>query len=342
MLRFENIEFLYGLLLIPVFIFVYWMMKRWKTKAMKSLGDLPIISRLISGLSRSRPVLKFIILMLAYVFLIIGIANPQIGSKLKEAKRKGIDLVIALDVSNSMLAEDITPNRLERAKQAVSKLISRLEGDRVGMIIFAGNAYLQLPITTDYAAAKMFLSTISTKTVPAQGTAIGKAIETAVNAFDDNDHSKAIVIITDGENHEDDAIEQARLASEKGIKVYTLGMGLAEGAPIPIYNKFGNQEGFKKDNQNQTVITKLNETMLQQIASAGNGIYVRANNTKAGLDKIFDKINEMEETEFEAQIYSDYEDRFQYLIGAAVLLLILETIIVERKSKWAGKINLFG
>ncbi len=342
MLKFEHIEFLYGFLMIPAFIFIFWMMMNWKKRAFKRFGDGHLLSRLMPKYSKSRPVLKFMILLFAFCFLVLGLANPQLGSKLEEVKRKGIDLVIALDLSNSMLAEDIKPNRLERSKQAISKLIDRLDGDRIGIVVFAGKAYLQLPITSDYAAAKLFLSTINTKIIPTQGTAIGEAISKAVNSFDDNDHSKAIVVITDGENHEGDAMEQARLAAEQGIFVYTIGMGLPEGSPIPVYNKYGNQTGFKKDKQNNTIITKLNETMLQQIAAAGNGTYVQANNAKAGLDKIFDEINKLEETEFESKVFSDYEDRFQWLLALALVLLVFEIFINDKKSKLADRIKLFG
>ncbi len=342
LLRFEHIEFLYALLLIPLFIILFLWMMNWKRRAFKRFGDWDIFSKLIPFYSKTRAITKFVILILAYTFLIFGIANPQVGSKLQEVERSGIDIMIALDVSNSMLSEDIQPNRLERAKKSISDLIDGLSGDRIGIVIFAGRAYLQLPITTDYAAAKLFLSTISPDIVPTQGTAIGQAIDLAMNSFDENDHSKAIIVITDGENHEGDAVEQASLAAEKDIDVYAIGMGLPEGAPIPILNKYGNKTGYKKDREGKTVITKLNETMLKQIASAGNGIYVTANNSNAGLDNIFDEIEEMEKTEFESRVFSDYEDRFQYFIGLAVLLLVLELIILDRKSKWSEKFKLFG
>lgn len=342
MIRFENIEYLYLLLVIPLFIIIFIVMINWKKKALKRFGETSLLNRLMPSSSKSRPVLKFIMLMLACVFLVFGVANPQVGSKLEEMKRKGIDMIIALDVSNSMLAEDIEPNRLERAKQAISKLIDRLKGDRIGIIIFAGKAYLQLPITTDYAAAKLFLSSINTEIVPAQGTAIGEAIQTAVSSFDDNDHSKAVIIITDGENHEGNAVEEAKVANDENILIYAIGMGSIEGGPIPLYNKYGNKLGFKKDRTGNIVITKLDEQLLQQIASAGGGIFVRADNAKAGLNRIFDKINQMEETEFESKVYSDYEDRFQYLLGFALILILIEFFIADRKSKWAGRIKLFG
>lgn len=340
MLRLENSYFLYGLILIPFFIILFLLLLRWKRKALKRFGTMSVINRLIPDFSKERTILKFIFLIIAYVFLIIGLANPQIGSKLVKGERKGIDIMIALDVSNSMLAEDIQPNRLEKAKQAISKLIDKLKNDRIGIIVFAGKAYTQLPITSDYAAAKMFLSTIDPTIVPMQGTAISEAIRLATKSFNDENHNKAIIIITDGEDHEGQAIEETKQAVDVGISVFTIGMGLPDGSPIPLYN--GNKQlGYKKDKNGNTVVTKLNESILQQIASEGNGIYVRANNTSAGLRTIFQKINKIEKKEYENRIFSDFESRFQYFIGITIILLIIELLIVERKSKWSGKIKLF-
>jgi Ca-activated chloride channel family protein len=292
--------------------------------------------------SSSKPVLKFLLVLLASTFLIIGIVDPQIGSKLENIKREGIDLYLVLDVSNSMLAEDIKPNRLERSKLAISTLIDKLQGDRVGIIIFAGNAYKQLPLTTDYSAAKLFLSAVDTKIVPTQGTAIGEAIEMAALSFGDTEHNKAIIVITDGENHEDDAIQAATYANELGINVFTIGMGLPEGAPIPLYNKYGVQTGFKKDKKNTTVITKLNEDMLRQIAAAGGGAYARANNASSGLKRIFEDINAIDKKEIETRQFTDYEDRFQIFLGLAVFLLLLELLVADRKTRWAKKFDFFG
>jgi Ca-activated chloride channel family protein len=342
MFRFEHTDFLWALLLIPALTAVFIWMMMWKKRALKRFGEWTLVQRLLPGLSRSRLITKFVLLMIAYGFLIIGIANPQIGSKLVEGERKGIDIMIALDVSNSMLAEDIKPSRLEMSKQAISKLVDNLGNDRIGIVIFAGNAYMQLPITTDYSAAKMFLTNIDTKIVPTQGTAIGEAIEMSEEAFDDETHSRAIIVISDGENHEDDALDASKKASEKGIIVYTVGMGLPEGAPIPEYNKYNQMVGYKKDRDGSTVVTKLNEPMLQQIASAGKGVYVRANNSQSGLKTILEEINKLEKTKFESKMFSDYEDRFQYFIAVSLIFLLLELFIFERKSKWLSKINFFG
>jgi len=275
------------------------------------------------------------------LYFVLALANLQTGSKLEEVKREGIDLFIAIDVSNSMLAEDIAPNRLERAKQSINRLVDKLEGDRIGIIVFAGKAYIQLPLTTDYAAAKLFLSTISTDLVNSQGTAIGEAIETAVNAFDENEHNKAIVIISDGEDHEENAVEAAEEARKKGITIYTIGMGLAEGTPIPVYNQYGKRTGFKKDADNNTIVTKLNEAMLQQIAAAGEGSYIRASNSTTGLQTVFNQINQMEKSEIDSKIFTDYEDQFQWFIGLALLLLVIEMLLSTSRKKWEKMFNFF-
>jgi len=342
MIKFANTEYFYALALVLVFILLYWFYNSWKKRAKKSFGDEQVIDNLMPKVSESKPLLKFILIVIAFIFIVIGLVDPQIGSKLEKVKREGIDLMLVLDVSNSMLAEDIKPNRLERSKMAISSLIDKLQGDRIGIVIFAGNAYKQLPLTTDYSAAKLFLSAVDTKVVPTQGTAIGEAIEMASESFDEQEHNKAIIIITDGENHEDDAVEAATAATEMDIRVFTIGMGLPEGTPIPLYNNYGSQTGFKKDKDGQTVITKLNEDMLRQIAAAGNGAYARANNTTTGLRKIFDDISEIEKKEIETKQFTDYEHRFQiYLIGA-LLFLIIELLIATRKSSWAKKFDFFG
>jgi Ca-activated chloride channel family protein len=342
MIRFAHTEYFYLLLLIPVFIGIYLMWNSWRKKALKRFGDVKVIQVLMPRFSGSRPLIKFIVLLTAYIFFVVGIADPQVGSRLEKVKRTGIDLFLVLDVSNSMLAEDIRPNRLDRAKMAINRLVDRLQGDRIGIVVFAGHAYKQLPLTTDYAAAKLFLSAVDTKIVPTQGTAIGEAINMAVESFDDNKHNKAIVVITDGENHEDDAVGAAKAAAEKGIKVFTIGMGLPDGAPIPIYDRNGNRLGFKKDKQGKTVVTKLNEDMLRQIAAAGDGSYVRANNATTGLSKVLDDINKIQKQEIETRQFTDYEDRFQIFLAMALILLLVELLIADRKGKLTDKFDLFG
>lgn len=341
MFQLENTYYLYALGLIPVFIIIYWLMNRWKKKALASFGSLAIIQQLFPDVSTAKRTTKFVLYTLAFALVIIGIVNPQVGTKLEEVKRKGADLMICLDVSNSMNAEDLQPSRLEKAKQAIFKLVNKLEGDRLGVIVFGGEAYVQLPITTDYSAAKLFLESINTDMIPTQGTAIGTAIELAVESFGkDEGKNKAIVIITDGENHEDDAIKAAEAAAEKGIAVHTIGMGAADGAPIPVYRN-GVKEGYRKDKDGNTVVTKLNEQILQEIAAAANGIYVRASNADAGLNSVLSAIDKLEKKQFDSKMYSDYEDRFQWFIAAALLLLLIELFLSERKSKLYQRLNLF-
>ncbi len=317
------------------------MTNRWRKKALESYGDIAIIQQLFPDVSKAKRIWKFILFLFAFSLVIIGIVNPQSGTKLEEVKRKGADIMICLDVSNSMKAEDLQPNRLEKAKQSISKLVDKLEGDRIGIIVFGGEAYVQLPITTDYAASKLFLESINTDMIPTQGTAIGAAINLAVESFGkDEGKNKAILIITDGENHEDDAVKAAEAAAEKGITINTIGMGSVDGAPIPIY-KNNVREGFRKDKNGNTIMTKLNEQTLKEIATAGNGIFIRATNSDSGLNYVMDAINKLEKKEFESKMYSDYEDRFQWFIAAAFILLLIETFLTERKSKLYEQLNLF-
>lgn len=291
--------------------------------------------------SGSRPAIKFSILVLAVLFFIVGIARPQFGSKLKTEKREGVELIIALDVSNSMLAEDIQPNRLERAKRAISRLIDRLKDDKIGLIVFAGDAYTQLPITTDYNSAKLFLAAVNTEIVPKQGTAIGTAIDLGMHSFAPNSEAnKAIIIITDGENHEDDAVSIATAASEAGIIIHTIGMGLPQGTPIPIYTN--GQKDYRKDRDGKPVVTKLNEQMLEQISAAGDGIYVRANNAQVGLNALFNEIEKMEKAELESRVYSEYDDQFQYFFAIGLALLLIDFLILERRNKYLKDFKLFG
>jgi Ca-activated chloride channel family protein len=270
------------------------------------------------------------------------LANPQFGSKLEEVKRKGVDIIVALDVSNSMLCEDIRPSRLERAKQALSRLLDKLQNDRIGIIVFAGEAYVQLPITTDYGAAKLFLPGIEPDMIPTQGTAIGSAIDMAVKSFTGNDkRNKALIIITDGENHEDNAVEAVKNAAENGIITYTIGMGSPDGGPIPVYHN-GVQVDFKKDQSGTTVITKLDEAMLREIAANGKGEFVRATNSDDGLSLILDKVNKIDKKEFGSKVYTEYEDKFQYFLAAGLIILIFEFFISTKRSEWLRRLNLFG
>lgn len=340
MFRFAHTYYFYLAALIPVFTALLVLFLLWKKRTLDRYGDRVVIGQLMPEYSSVKSTLKFVLVMLAMLSLIFALANPQTGSRLEKVKRKGIDLMICLDVSNSMLAQDIKPDRLERAKQSISRLIDNLDGDRIGIIVFAGKAYTQLPITTDYAAAKMFTSTINTNIVAVQGTALADAIELASNSFGESKRNRAMIIITDGEDHQGNTLEQAEAAVQKGIAIYTIGMGLPEGVPIPQYN--GNvMTGYKKDRDGQTVMTRLDETLLQQIASLGKGMYVRANNSETGLNKILDDINKIQKTEIEEKQFSDYETRFQYFVGLALILLILDLFVFERKTSWLKRIKPF-
>lgn len=342
MFRIANPEYLYLYALLPVFILFFILLRRWKSKSLLKFGETAVISKLLYNVSSSKPYLKFVLLMLAFSSLVFALSRPQLGTKLEEVKRQGVDVMIALDVSNSMNAEDIRPSRLERSKQAIYRLIDQLQGDRIGLVVFAGQAYVQLPITTDYGAAKLFLATINTSMLPTQGTAIGSAIEKSVASIGDSArHNSAIIVITDGENHEDDAIEAAKAAVEKGIVVHTIGMGSPGGSPIPVYR--GNaKSGFLQDRSGNTVITKLDDAMLQQIADAGKGKFVRATNSDDGIGLIMNEINGMEKKEFASKLFTDYEDQFQYFLGLALLFLLLEFVISERRSEFIARLNLFG
>lgn len=341
MLRLENIEYLYALLLIPIFVLIYFLIRRSRLKSLRKFGDSLLVSGLHPEVSKYKPTIKFILRMFAVAFLVFAIANPQIGSKLIEVKREGVDVVIALDVSYSMLAEDIKPNRLERAKRAISRLVDNLKGDRIGLIVFAGNAYIQLPMTTDYSAAKLFLHTIDTDVVSVQGTAIGAAIELAIDKFHtDDDKRKALIIITDGENHEDDAYAMAGEAAENGFVVYTIGMGTVQGGPIPIY-KNGQRVNFLKDEHGETVVSKLDATILQEVATAGNGKFIRSGENDPNLSDLLEEISEMDKKEFDSKRFADYEDRFQYLIASAFFFLFIDVLLSGKKNKYIASMNLF-
>jgi len=341
MFRLEYSYFLYLLLLIPAFVLLYLLIRRQRLRLLDNYGELELISRLFPDVSSYKPVVKFALMMTSLFLLILGVANPQIGSRLAEIKREGVDVVICLDVSNSMKAEDVKPNRLERAKQMVSRLVDKLMGDRVGIIVFAGEPYIQLPMTTDYSAAKLFLSFVDTDLIPVQGTAIGSAIGMALDNFKVEDNKrKAMIIITDGENHEDDALGAAAEAAKNGYVVHTIGMGTLAGGPIPLYNN-GVKAGLMKDRDGSVVTTKMDPQMLQQIASAGGGQFTLAGDSDPDLSKIVEKIAKMDKKEYESKLFSDYEDRFQLFIGAALLFLIAELILSERKNKYLTKLKLF-
>ena len=339
MFRFAQPEYLFLLLIVPVLwlLFIY---ARIRTKKnLKKFGRISVLFSLMPDVSKYKPSVKFTIQSLAFIVLIFLIARPQFGSKLEKVKKQGVEIMIALDVSNSMLAKDITPNRLEKAKMMLSKLVDELDNDKVGLIVFAGDAYTQLPITSDYVSAKMFLNSIDPKMVPTQGTAIGRAISTAMNSFSPNTEAdKAIIVITDGENHEDDAVGIAREAAKKGIKVDVIGIGSQQGVPIP---KGNNDNDFIKDNEGNVVITKLNEAMGQEIAKAGEGIYVRADNTSSATRALSEEVKKMKKADIESKVYSEYDEQFQGLAWIALILLLVDVFILDRKNSWLKKVNFF-
>jgi Ca-activated chloride channel family protein len=332
MIKFAHSEYLYALTMLPILILLFfWAMRQYR-RSLQQFGTLSLLQRLMPGAARYKRTMKFTLFIIAFSLLVLGLANPQFGSKLEEVKRQGVDIFICLDVSNSMKAEDIKPNRLEKAKREILQLLDKFENDRIGIIVFAGKAYLQLPLTTDYSAARLFLSTIDVDIVPVQGTAIGSAIRLAMQSFVEREKKhKVIIVITDGENHEDDAIAAANDAANDGIIVHTIGMGSPLGAPIPVYQN-GIQMGFKKDGEGNIVITKLDNAALQQIAQAGNGKYIGAANNQNELDEIFKEVQAMEKKEIGAKVFTEYEDRFQYLLFMAFVFFTLESFISERKN----------
>ena len=341
MLRFANAYILWALVLVPLLIIIFMLVRRWKKKALASFGDKGVISRIMPQVSSSRPTLKFIFFIVAYTLLIIGIADPQVGNHIDEVKKKGADIMIVLDVSNSMLSQDYAPSRLENAKRALAQLIDNLHEDRIGIIVFAGEPYVQMPITTDYSAAKIFLNTINTGMVPVQGTAIGAALDLGVKSFDYKDGTgKAIILMTDGENHEDDAITAAQNAHDKGVVVHVIGFGSPQGAPVPIYDN-GKQVGFHLDSAGHTVISKLNEDMCKQVAVAGNGVYIRATDANSGLGIVMDQIHKMKQKTYDSKSFKDFEDRFQFFIAIALFLFIAEFFISNRKSLRLSNLKLF-
>ena len=334
MFQFSHQEYLYALALIPVFAILFVLVLLARKNRLQRFGEVELLARLMPDASTRKPVVKFVLLMIAYTFIVTGVAGPKYGTKLLETKRTGSEIIIALDVSNSMMAEDIQPNRLERAKQAVSRLIDRLGDNKIGMIVFAGEAYTQLPITTDYVSAKMFLSTISPDIVPVQGTAIGSAINLAVNSFSPaSEAGKAIVVITDGENHEDNPVQAAEEALKRGVSIYAIGVGSTQGTPIPVRTASG-QRDFMKDRAGNTVMSKLDEKTLQETAMAGKGVYVRATTANMGLNNVYDEINKLEKAEYEAKIYTDFAEMFQWPFGVALVFLLAELLISNRKNRF--------
>lgn len=339
MFRFANPEYLITLWLIPALIFLFIIFNRNRKRLLEKFADKEIHKVIFYSFSSAKTKLKFAIILVVLSLLIIAFANPQVGTKMTEVKQTGIDVYILLDVSRSMAAEDIKPNRLEKAKYQISNLIQKLRGDRIGLIVFSGEAYIQFPLTTDYSAANLFLSAVDFNSVPQPGTAIASAINMGVQSFDSASTDKAIILITDGEDHEGDIDAAIKKAVEKGIKIYTIGLGSPDGLPIPIYDNRGNQIGYKKDNAGQTVLTKLNEDILEKIADKGNGKYYRGNNYEDYLDKIYNDLSALEKAEFGVKKVTDYEDRFYYFLIPAIILLVIELFITDKRSPFFTRLN---
>ncbi|MBQ5387834.1 MAG: VWA domain-containing protein [Paludibacteraceae bacterium] len=330
MFRFANIEMLWWLVTLPVFVVAYIVATQRKRRQLEAFGDSELMAQLMPDASQSRPIVKFSLLMAALVLLIIAAARPQYGQQERTVKRQGIEVMVALDISNSMLAEDVVPNRLDRAKQMLSKMVDNMTDDKVGLVVFAGEAFTQLPITCDYVSAKMFLNTITPNLIPTQGTAIGAALQTAITSFGaiEDEVGRAIILITDGENHEDDAIAVAKKAQEMGIQVFVVGIGKPEGSPIP---KPGTNDYFK-DRAGQVVVSRLNEEMCQEIAAAGKGAYVRCDNTNTAMRAIEKELERIATAELESTVYADYNEQYQSFVLIALLLLVIDFFIMMRKN----------
>lgn len=328
MINFAQAQYLVLIFLIPFFFILQALVLKLRRRRIRRFGDEELVRQLMPSYSVSRIWVKLTLFSIGFFFFVIGLSRPQIGAKLKEHETKGAEIMIALDVSNSMLAEDYSPNRLERAKLAISRLVDKLRDDRIGLIVFAGNSFVQLPITTDYVSAKMFLNTISTGSVPIQGTAIGEAINTAIRSFSaQSEKSRAIIIITDGENHEDDPVAAAAQAAEMGVRVFTIGVGSPEGKPIPM------DGSLLKDRDGNIVVTRLDESVLQEVAKAGNGLYVRAGNSEFGLNPIIDDIRRMEDERYSSIVFEEFDEQFMYFMAIALLFFVLEMLVGDRRSK---------
>ena len=326
---FAESKYLFLLLLIPIFIIIQTVVLRLRRRRLEKFGDESLVKELMPSYSRAKVWLRLSFFLLAFFFFTLGISRPQMGAILKEHKTRGAEVMLVLDVSNSMLAEDYSPDRLERAKLAISRMVDKLREDRIGLVVFAGNSFVQLPITTDYVSAKMFLGSISTQSVPIQGTAIGEAISTALRSFSaQSDKSRAIIVITDGENHEDDPVAAASQAAELGVRVFAIGVGSPEGTMIPF------EDDYLRDKEGNPVVTRLDESVLQEVAAAGKGLYVRAGNSEFGLDPIIEEIARMDDEEYDSLVFEEYDELYMYFFAMALFFLVLEMLIGDRRSKY--------
>ena len=328
MIYFAQSSALLLLLLVPLFFVAYAVALRFRRRRIARFGNPELVAQLMPTTSVAKGWLKVSFFAVAFFFFAIGLSRPQLGARLKERETKGVEVMIALDVSNSMLAEDYSPNRLERSKLAISRLVDKLSGDRIGLVVFAGQAFVQLPITTDYVSAKIFLNTINTGSVPVQGTALADALSTCARSFSSQSRkSRAIILITDGEDHEGDVIETARSLAEEGIRIYCIGVGSPAGKPIPVDGE------LMKDKQGNIVVSKLDESILRQIAGVGGGEYVRAGNSEFGLNPIIDNIRTLDKEEFQSVVFEDFDEQYMYFFGIALFFLVLEFLVPETRSR---------
>ena len=328
MINFAQAQYLLLLILVPFFVVIQAVVLKLRKKRIRKFGDEALVSRLMPSYSEGKTWIRLVLFSIGFIFFIIGLSRPQIGARLKEHETKGAEIMIVLDVSNSMLAEDYSPNRLERAKLAISRLVDKLRDERIGLIVFAGNSFVQLPITTDYVSAKMFLNSISTESVPVQGTAMGDAISTAMKSFSlQSEKSRAVIVITDGENHEDDPVSAAQQAAELGVRVFTIGVGSPEGKPIPFEGE------LLKDKNGDIVVTRLDESILRDVADTGNGLYVRAGTSEFGLNPVINEIKKMEDEKYSSVVFEEYDEQFMNFFAIALIFFVLEMLIGDRKPK---------
>ncbi|MBL4604997.1 MAG: VWA domain-containing protein [Flavobacteriaceae bacterium] len=341
MYKIEEPIYFYLFGVIPVIVLIFLLMSWWKKRTQRKFASHSLLLKLAPNISVFKSVLKLLFFIISISFLILALVNPKMGTKLKTVKREGVDVVFALDVSRSMLAEDIAPNRLEKSKQIISKIIDKLGSDRVGIIIYAGNAYPLLPITTDHAAAKMFLQNANPDLVSSQGTAINEALDLAKTYYNNDEQTnRFLIIISDGEDHQEKTKQVAQNIADEGVKVYTIGVGTEKGAPIPLKIN-GSLIGYKKDRKGETVLTQRKPEILQAIADASSGSYIDGNITEKPVKTIVDIIGNAQKTEFETKQFSDYKDQFQWFLGIGILFLLLDVFLLNKKTKWLRKVDLF-
>jgi Ca-activated chloride channel family protein len=337
----DEIKYLYLLFLLPLLVVLFFFNSYWKVKKQREFGDLELIKKLSPDRSVFKPIFKLVVILLALAGLIFGLVNPKIGTKMETVKREGIDIVFAMDVSKSMLAEDVVPSRLEKSKQIVSQIINQLGNDRIGIVAYAGSAFPVLPITTDYSVAKMFLQSMNTEMVSSQGTSLDQAIKLSSTYFDDKSKtSKLLILISDGEDHSEGAQAAAEEANKQGMRIITIGLGTEKGGTIPL-KKNGVVQSYQRDNNDEVVVTKLNRASLETIAKATKGGYINGNNTKDVLAYVKSSLDNIQKTEFESTQIADFQSQFQWFLGFAFVLLFLDLFLLEKKTNWVKKLNLF-